>query len=101
MFVNIKITEEYYYIIDIEDARKFLIENKENDILICCHCDTLYDSSHADWGHMVLFDSINNNKVILLNLYFKRNYEAIPLERLIKSIAVHGINNRASFYSIK
>ncbi len=98
---NINLVEEFHFIDNVQYAKQFLLENKENDILICCHCATLYDSPHANWGHMVLFDSINDDEVTILDPSDKRNYETININKLIKAITIHGINNGAGFYLIK
>lgn len=98
---NIKLRQEYYFITNIENAKKFILDNIENDILICCHCATLYDAPHANWGHMVLFENISNNDITILDPSAKRNYETIPLKKLLESISIHGIDNGAGFYLIK
>lgn len=98
---NIELKEEYHFITNIDVVKKFLLENKDNDILICCHCATLYDAPHADWGHMVLFESIENDNITILDPSAKRDYETISLQRLLSAIAIHGINNGAGFYLIK
>lgn len=99
---NINLKEEYHFITDLDIAKNFLIENKDYDIMICCHCATLYDSPDADWGHMLLFENIdNNNNIILLDPSAKRNYETISLEKLLKSISIHKKENGAGFYLIK
>lgn len=98
---NINLTEKYYYIESLEEAKNFLNKNKNSDILICCHCATLYDSPLEDWGHMILFENINNNEVTILDPSSNKNYKTIPFENMIKAITVHGKNNGAGFYLIK
>ena len=98
---SINLIEEYYFITSEKETKKFLLKNKENDILVCCHCATVYDSPHADWGHMLLVENIVGNNVILLDPGAHRNYEKIALKQLVKSIIVHGKNNGAGFYLIK
>lgn len=99
---NIKLKEEYYFITDLSAAPKIFFDNNKYDIMICCHCATLYDSPYADWGHMILFEKINNdNNVTILDPSDKRNYETITLEKLLKSIAIHEIRNGVGFYLIK
>lgn len=98
---GIPLIEEYHYITDLEEIRKFLLENQENDIMICCHCATLYDSSAADWGHMVLLESINDNEIAILDPSCNRNYETVTLEKLMSAITIHGKENGAGFYLIK
>ena len=98
---NIQLIQEYYYITDTEKAKKFFLKNDDNDILICCHCGTLYDAPHADWGHMLLFDHLEDDIVVVLDPSPKRNYEKIKIETLIKSIEIHGIDKGAGFWLIK
>ncbi len=98
---GIDLIEEYYYITNENEIKDFLMKNRENDILICCHCATLYDSPHADWGHMLLFENMENNYVTLLDPSAKRNYEIISLKKLVNAIITHGKDNGAGFYLIK
>lgn len=98
---NINLIEEYFYIESLEEAKNFLNKNKDNDILICCHCATLYDSPLEDWGHMLLFENIINNEITILDPTSTRTYETVPFEKIIKAITVHGKNNGAGFYLIK
>ena len=49
-----------------------------NDIVICCYGKTLYNDPHDDWGHMVLFDHIeDDDTVLIVDPSPKRNYEYI------------------------
>ncbi len=98
---NINLKEEYHYITEKNDIKKFLIENKENDIVICCHAATLYNDPQEDWGHMILFESIKDDVITILDPSAKRDYENIDIERLSKSISVHKKENGAGFYLIK
>lgn len=98
---DIDLIEEYYYITTENETKQFLLNNIENDILICCHCATLYDSPDEDWGHMLLIEKIQDNNVVLLDPEAKRDYETISIKKLVKSITVHGKNNGAGFYLIK
>ena len=98
---NINLTVEYYYLTTVEDSLIFLKQNMENDILICCHCATLYDAPLADWGHMLLIENIENNIVTLLDPSAKRDYEKVTINKLVKSITTHGKSNGAGFYLIK
>ena len=98
---NIELREEYHFITDISIVKKFLLDNKEYDILICCHCATLYDDPCADWGHMILFERIENNNITILDPSSKRNYETISLKKLLNAVAIHGANNGEGFYLIK
>lgn len=98
---NINLKEEYHYITEINDIKQFLLKNKENDILICCHSATLYESPEENWGHMILFEDINDNIITILDPESKRNYEQIEIERLASAIAIHKKENGAGFYLIK
>ncbi len=98
---NIPLKEEYYFITNVLEVQKFLLANKENDILICFHCGTLYDAPHANWGHMVLFDHIDGVDVGILETSLKRDYETVTIEKLVQAINVHGRENGAGFYLIK
>lgn len=99
---NIDLKEKYYYIENIKEGRQFLLNNINYDILICCYGETLYNDSNANWGHMVLFESIDNNNIVtILDPYAKRDYEKVPLNTLMASISVHGKENGAGFYLIK
>ena len=98
---NIRLYEEYYYIENENETKDFLENNVDNDILVCCHCKTLYDAPHADWGHMLLFETIENDNVTLLDPGAKRNYEIIPLSKLVRAITIHGKENGAGFYLIR
>lgn len=99
---DIHLSEKYHFITNIEQAKQFLLENCNNDILICCHCATLYDSPQENWGHMVLFESINmDDTITLLDPSPNRDYEVLSLEKLIEAIVTHGIENGAGFYLIQ
>lgn len=98
---NIDLKEKYYFITDVTVAKKFLLDNNKYDIMICCHCATLYDNLYEDWGHMVLFENIYNNNVTILDPSDNKCYENISLERLLKSKIEHGQSNGAGFYLIK
>lgn len=99
---RIPLKEEYHFITNINLARKFLLENNQYDILICFHCATLYDAPHADWGHMVLFDNIDNDdNVTILDPSIKRILETVSLAKLLRAIKIHGESNGAGFYLIK
>lgn len=98
---HINLKEEYYFITQLEVVRKFILENERNDILICCHAKTLYNSKEEDWGHMLLLEKIEGDHLILLDPEVNRDDERVPLERVIKAISVHGKENGAGFYLIK
>lgn len=97
---NINLVMEYYYIISVEEAKKFLLNNFSNDILICLYGATLYDDLDASWGHMVLLENIEANEVTVLDSY-KAKYIKIDIKKLVEAIRVHGKNNGAGFYLIK
>ena len=97
---NIPLISSYHYIIDFNQAKKFLLENSNKDILIIMHCGTLYSSPTEDWGHMVLFESINNSKLTILDPCLERDYEIVDLENLLKAIEYHGKDKGAGFYLI-
>lgn len=99
---NIELKEEYSFITDIDATREFLLENYNYDILICCYGATLYDDPNDDWGHMILFENIDNdNNITILDPSSKRNYETLPLSKLVNAINTHGMKNGAGFYLIK
>ncbi|HOO68096.1 MAG TPA: hypothetical protein PLC53_01855 [Bacilli bacterium] len=98
---NISLKQEYYYILDVEKARTFLKNNINNDIMICLHCGILYDSLESDWGHMVLFETINKDIVTILDPSEKRGIENVNINKLILSIRVHGKIKAAGFWLIK
>lgn len=98
---KIPLVEKYYYITDYEEARDFLYKHNGDDILIIFHCGTLYDNPNADWGHMVLFEKIENGEVTILENGPKRDIEKISLEKLLNSIKTHGKEKGAGFYLIE
>lgn len=99
---NIALHQDYHYITDIDEARKFLKENNENDIVICCYGKTLYNDPHDDWGHMVLFDHIeDDDTVLIVDPSPKRNYEYIKLNTIVQAIKDHGEANFGGFITIK
>lgn len=97
---NINLVMENYYIISVDEAKEFLLNNFSNDIIICLYGATLYDDLDASWGHMVLFENIEDNEVTILDPY-KDKYIKIDIKKLIEAIKVHGKNNAAGFYLIK
>lgn len=98
---DIYLKESYHYITDYHEAKKFLEENNDKDILIIFHCGTLYDSLQANWGHMVLFERIEQDKVTILEATEKRNIERVSLKKLLQAIQIHGKDNGAGFYLIE
>lgn len=98
---SIDLISEYYYISEENEINNFLLNNIENDILVCCHCGTLYDAEHADWGHMLLFENIENDNITLLDPSAKRNFETFSIKKLTEAITIHGKSNGAGFYLIK
>lgn len=98
---NIELKEFYHFIDHTDDMREFLTLNNDEDILVCFHCGTLFDTPHANWGHMMLFEYIENDNVTLLDTSVKRSYETVSLERLVEAISIHGKENGAGFYLIK
>lgn len=98
---DIPLIEEYHYITDIEEAKKFLSDNNENDIMICFHCATLYDNPQTDWGHMVLYDHLDGDYIILQEPSVKRDIEKIKIEKVIEAIKNHGKEKGSGFYLIK
>ncbi len=98
---NIELKETYYFINNLNDIRVFLTFNNNDDILVCFHCGTLFDAPHANWGHMMLFEHIENDNVTLLDTSVKRDYATVSLEKLAKAISIHGKENGAGFYLIK
>ncbi len=98
---NIALKESYCFLDNINDIRSFLILHNNEDILVCFHCGTLFNAPHANWGHMMLFDHIENDNVTLLDTSTKRDYETLSLEKLVESIFVHGKENGAGFYLIE
>lgn len=97
---QLNFVETYYYITDIDEAKAFLNTKNDQDILIIFHCGTLYDNSLADWGHMVLFNHIHGNQLIIQENSPKRNLEEIELSKLLQAIKKHGRANGAGFYCI-
>lgn len=91
---------EYFFITSVSKAKKFLLDNSCDDILICLYGAILYDDEDASWGHMVLFDNILNDIVTLVDSY-KNRYIRIPINKLVLAIKVHGKENGAGFYLIK
>lgn len=98
---KIPFTEKYYYIINYNEAKDFLYKNNDNDILVIFHCGTLYSSPKADWGHMVLFEKIENDEVTILENSEKRDFEKVSLEKLLNAIKIHGREKGAGFYLIE
>lgn len=98
---DINLKEEYHYITEVNDIKQFLLKNKDNDILICCHSATLYGNKEENWGHMILFEDINNDVITILDPESKRDYKQIEIERLANAIAIHKKENSAGFYLIK
>lgn len=87
---KIPLIETYHCIVEQEEASFFLHQNKNKDILIIFHCGTLYHAPHADWGHMVLFENIQDEMVTILDSSSKRNYETFSLKELLNAIKYHG-----------
>ena len=51
---GIPLLASYHFITDFDEAKNFLLENKNKDILIILHCGTLYNSLIEDWGHLYI-----------------------------------------------
>lgn len=98
---NLDFVQEHYFIDDTEEARRFLIANNEQDILIIAHCGTLYNKPASDWGHAVLLDHLANDQVVIQENSPKRNLETITLPKLMSAIKIHGRAKGAGFYLIK
>ncbi len=98
---KISLVEKYYYLTDYEEAKEFLYKYNDYDILIIFHCGTLYDNPNADWGHMILFERIENDEVTILENGPKRDIEKVTLEKLLDSIKIHGKEKGAGFYLIE
>ncbi len=98
---NINLKESYYYITDYKEAKEFLEKNNNKDILIIVHCGTLYNFQSADWGHMILFEKMENDKVTILECSAKRDYENFKLKHLLNAIKYHGKEKGAGFYLIE
>ena len=90
----------FYPLTKINNIKDFLTKNTENDILVCCHCGTLYNSPPADWGHMLIIENLVGAKVTLIDPSLDKAYETVPLQNLINAIKYHGIENGAGFYVI-
>lgn len=99
---KINLKEEYKFLTEVSEVKEFLIKNKEKDIMICCHAETLYNDPKQDWGHMILFETIeSNNTVIILDPSKEKNREKITLKTLTKAVSIHGYKNGAGFYLIE
>jgi len=98
---QIPMEEEYYYILNKQEVYEFLSKHENDDVIICLHCGILYGKDYANWGHMVLFEYLDGEDIIILDPSPKRNYERIKVEDLINAIKVHGKDNGAGFWLIK
>lgn len=97
---NLDLTMEYFFLTSSKDIKKFLIDNNLHDILICLYGEILYDEKEANWGHMVLFEGMENDLVFLADTYKNRQIR-MSIVKLAKAIKVHGKNNGGGFYLIK
>ncbi len=97
---NIDLSMKYYFFTSVSKMKKFLLDNLDNDILICLYGALLYDDLESSWGHMVLFDDLKDDIVILADAYKNRHLK-MPISKLIEAIEVHGKENGAGFYLIK
>ena len=98
---NISLIEEYHYIDDEKEAVEFLKESEENDVIICANCSKLYDSLNEDYGHMVLFDHIEEDNIVVQDPEVMRNLEKIKISKVMEAIKYHGEENAAGFWLIK
>lgn len=98
---NIPLINEYHYITGIKEAKKFLKDNDKNDILVCLHCATLYDAPHANWGHMVLYDHMEDDYFVLQDPADNHDIEKIKLDKVLEAIKVHGVKKAGGFWLIK
>lgn len=102
---NIDLKESYCFTTDFAIASKILQDVNDKDIMIICHCGTLYDNPEADWGHAVLLDHYDKNgdwsQVVIQENSEKRNLETVGLHKLLQAIAVYGESNGAGFYIIE
>ncbi len=97
---NFPLVMEYFFITSVSKAKRFLLDNSCDDIIICLYGEILYDDKESTWGHMVLFDNILNDIVTIVDSH-KNRYIRIPINKLVLAIKVHGKENGAGFYLIK
>lgn len=98
---NIPLIYEYHYIDDEECVIKFLKENNCNDIIVCANCSKLYEINNENYGHMVLFDHLENNSVVILDPGVNRDIEKIKIDKVIEAIKYHGKDNVGGFLLIR
>ena len=94
--------EEYYYIDEIENAREFIRNNKNSDIIVCYDWNYLYkDIGNKSCGHVSIIDDLQDSQIVIVDSYSKNEFEVVDFEKLIEAIKIHGRQKRAGFGLIK
>lgn len=101
---KLNLTETLYGIEDIEDIKKFIIQNikKGNDLILGFN-DRKINPKGWDGGHVCLLSSFDDKKeiVIFINPSTRvSNYQEIKLSKLLSAMKYHGKSKGGGFWVI-
>ena len=98
---KINLKENYFFLTEPEEIKKFLKENLKNkDIIVCFNYSKLYGTK-GNSGHVSIVEDIKGNQITLIDP--ERNvpkYRRVSLEKLSESIKSHGKEKRGGFWVI-
>lgn len=97
---NLPLTFEYFYLTDYEEVKKFLIENKDNDIIVCYKRGVMFNKI-LKGGHATLIEKFENENVTLVYPEDDLGYRTVNLKSLINAIKLYDKKNMAGFWLIK
>lgn len=97
---NIPLTFKYFYITSLKDAKTFLNNNSEDDIMVCYKRGVMFNKI-MEGGHATLIEKVEGNYVTLIYPEDKLGYRIVLLEQLLEAIKLHGQENMAGFWLFK
>ncbi|MCK5044877.1 hypothetical protein KAR26_04095 [Candidatus Parcubacteria bacterium] len=98
---KIDLKENYFFLCEPEEIRKFLKENLDKDIIVCYNYPKLYDKKVEVWGAVAIIENIKGDCITLIDPgYTLPKYRKVSLKKLSEAIKIHGEARRAGFWII-
>ncbi len=91
---------EYIFNLNYNEAKKFLNEHKDDDVMVCYKRGIMF-GKNLEGGHATVIEKINDDIVTLLYPEDESGYREVSLKSLLNAIESHGKENMAGFWLFK
>lgn len=77
------------------------VEEEDRNVLICFEVGVLEENEKADWGHVCVFDRMDDGKIRLIDsACLKPKWRLVEIEKMWEAMKKHGVENLGGFWEL-